>query len=122
MKHCKLENYLKAHRRKSGLTQREVAFLLGCRNGAQVSRYEKRRRLPPLPTALACETIFGVPVSELFAGQRDSVAKEVGKRLLVLKSHLETTPGKPSEARTTAQKLRWFAERHGATQNSQIAS
>ena len=43
----KLENYLRTYRKKSGLTQREVAFLLGCQNGAQVSRYEKRRRLPP---------------------------------------------------------------------------
>src|SRR2546429_9576493 len=64
----KLENYLRTYRKRSGLTQREVAFLVGCRNGAQVSRYEKRRRLPPLRTALACEAAFGVPVAELFAG------------------------------------------------------
>src|SRR5437879_2031593 len=57
----KLENYLRTYRKRSGLTQREVAFLVGCRNGAQVSRYEKRRRLPPLRTALACEAAFGVP-------------------------------------------------------------
>ena len=67
----KLENYLRTYRKRSGLTQREVAFLVGCRNGAQVSRYEKRRRLPPLRMALACEAAFGVPVSELFAGLRE---------------------------------------------------
>ena len=55
----KLENYVRTYRKRSGLTQREVAFLVGCRNGAQVSRYEKRRRLPPLRTALACEAAFG---------------------------------------------------------------
>ena len=69
----KLENYLRTYRKRSGLSQREVAFLVGCRNGAQVSRYEKRRRLPPLRTALACEAAFGVPVSVLFAGLREAV-------------------------------------------------
>src|SRR2546422_3095102 len=85
----KLENYLRAYRKRSGLTQREVAFLLGCENGAQVSRYEKRRRVPPLRMALACEAVFGVPVAELFAGMRGGVAKEIGKRLLELRSRLQ---------------------------------
>jgi len=108
----KLENYLRTHRKRSGLTQREIAFLLGCRNGAQVSRYEKRRRVPPLQVALACEAVFGIPVSELFAGMRQVAGKEIGKRLLALKSKLETYPAKGSEARITAQKLRWLDERH----------
>ena len=86
----KLENYLRTYRKRSGLTQREVAFLVGCRNGAQVSRYEKRRRLPPLRTALACEAAFGVPVSVLFAGLREVAGQVVGERLAALKSKLET--------------------------------
>jgi transcriptional regulator with XRE-family HTH domain len=108
-----LENYLKAYRKKSGLTQREVVFLLGCRDGAQVSRYEKRRRLPPLETALALEAVFGVPVAELFAGVRERVGREIGKRLLELRSRLQTQTDKGSEARVIAHKLRWFGERHG---------
>src|SRR5216683_6987856 len=102
----KLENYLRTYRKRSGLTQREVAFLLGCLNGAQVSRYEKRRRLPPLQTALACEAVFGIPVSELFAGLREKVGKEIEKRLLELRSRLQTKSSKGSEARAIAQKLR----------------
>ena len=108
----KLENYLRTYRKRSGLTQREVAFLVGCRNGAQVSRYEKRRRLPPLRTALACEAAFGVPVSVLFAGLREVAGKAVGERLGALKSKLETTPAQGRDARLAAQKLRWLSERH----------
>ena len=108
----KLENYLRTYRKRSGLTQREVAFLVGCRNGAQVSRYEKRRRLPPLRTALAFEAAFGVPVSVLFAGLREVAGKAVGERLLALKSKLESSPAQGREARRAAQKLRWLAERH----------
>ena len=107
----KLENYLRTYRKRSGLTQREVAFLVGCRNGAQVSRYEKRRRLPPLRTALACEAAFGVPVSELFAGLREAAGKTVGERLGALKSKLETGAAQGRDARLAAQKLRWLAER-----------
>src|SRR5438094_8729611 len=107
----KLENYLRTYRKRSGLTQREVAFLVGCRNGAQVSRYEKRRRLPPLRTALACEAAFGVPVSVLFAGLRDAAGKAVGERLGALRSKLETSPVQGREARLAAHKLRWLAAR-----------
>jgi len=107
----KLENYLRTYRKRSGLTQREVAFLVGCRNGAQVSRYEKRRRLPPLRTALACEAAFGVPVSVLFAGLRDVAGQAVGERMLALKSKLETGAAQGRDARLSAHKLRWLAER-----------
>ena len=107
----KLENYLRTYRKRSGLTQREVAFLLGCRNGAQVSRYENRRRLPPLKTALACEAVFGVPVSELFGGVRESVNQNIGVRLSALKSKLQAKGSQDSEPRATAEKLRWIAQR-----------
>ena len=99
----KLENYLRTYRKRSGLTQREVAFLVGCRNGAQVSRYEKRRHLPPLRTALACGAAFGVSVSELFAGLREAAGKAVGERMLALKSKLETTPAQDRDARLVTQ-------------------
>src|SRR2546425_12647043 len=100
----KLKTYLRTYRKRSGLTQREVAFLVGCRNGAQVLRYEKRRRLPPLRTALACEAAFGVPVSVLFAGLREAAGQAVGERLGALKSKLETSPTQGRGALLAAQK------------------
>jgi transcriptional regulator with XRE-family HTH domain len=120
----KLENYLRMYRKRSGLTQRDVAFLLGCQNGAQVSRYEKRKRVPPLQTALACEAVFGVPVAELFAGMRESVEKEIRRRFVAIQARLLGKTAevcKKGEARLTAQKLRWLAERgvpQPASQNS----
>jgi transcriptional regulator with XRE-family HTH domain len=110
----KLENYLRAYRKRSGLTQRDVAFLLGCQSGTQVSRYEKRHRVPPLETALACEAVFGVPMSELFAGIRDRAARRIGKRFLELRSKLQESDGqkvRASEARIAAQKMKWIATR-----------
>ena len=64
-----LSNYLRTFRKRSGLSQDDVAFLLGVQSGAEVSRHETFKRVPTLKTALSYEAIFGVPVRELFAGE-----------------------------------------------------
>ncbi len=107
----KLENYLRTYRKQSGLTQGEVGFLLGSENGDQVSRYERRRRLPPLETALACEEIFGVPVSELFAGVRQAAGRDIAKRRLALRARLQAKTPRASGALLAAHKLRSLGER-----------
>src|SRR5438445_12080394 len=111
MPNVRLENYLRAYRNKSGLTQREVAFLLGFQNGAQVSRYKRRKRLPPLRTALAWEAIFNIPLSELFAGLRESVGEEIKEGLIELRSKLEQGGAKGNELYEAARKKRWLSGR-----------
>jgi len=118
----RLENYLRTHRKRSGLTQRDVAFLLGWKTGGSLGRYEKRRRLPPLKTALACEEIFGVPVGELFAGVRQAVGKDIEKRRVELRARLQTTTPKAHDARVTAHKLRWLDDRERPVVANQNAS
>lgn len=109
----KLHNCLRAHRRRSGLSQREVAFLLGAsRGGAQVSRHEKRRRLPPLRAALGYEVIYGVPANELFAGVSDAVAQKVKGRMMKLQRKLQVPQKRGIETRQATKKLSWFRERH----------
>src|SRR5882724_13255197 len=105
----RLENYLRTYRRKSGLTQREVAFLLGRKDGAQLSRYEKRRRLPPLRAALALEVIFKVPLAELFAGVREGVDQEIGERIDKLHSDLHEDNGSGRQRFLAARKRTWLA-------------
>src|SRR5215470_4907239 len=99
----RLANYLKTYRRKSGLTQSEVAFLLGWKRGEQFVRYEKHHGIPTLRVALACEAIFRAPVIELFAGTNDSVAKQVGIRIEALTAELEKRNDHGREARYTAR-------------------
>ena len=57
---------LRAFRRMWGLSQRELARLLGFESSAEVSRIEHGKRTPLLETALACSTLFGVSLRELF--------------------------------------------------------
>lgn len=63
-----LESYLRTYRKRSGLSQNELAFLLGCASGAKVSRYERLARRPSLPTVFAYEVILRAPAKDLFAG------------------------------------------------------
>ena len=105
----RLDNYLRSHRKQSGLSQDEVAFLLGVGNGSLFSRYEKRRRVPPLETALACEAVFGVPVAELFAGIRERAERDVAERRIELKARVQEVEKKGSAAaQIKAHKLRWL--------------
>src|SRR2546428_10823137 len=89
----RLPNYLKTYRKRAGLSQDEVAFLLGCRSGAKVSRYERLARRPSLETAFAYEAVFGVPARDLFAGVYEKVESDIVKRARVLAGKL--TAAKP---------------------------
>jgi transcriptional regulator with XRE-family HTH domain len=114
----RLSNYLKTYRKQSGLSQREVAFLLGWKHGEQLARYEKRRRVPTLPIALACQALFEIPVTELFAGTNDSIVLEMEARIATLTAELEKKGGQGKDARLTIRKLSWLTARHGRIASS----
>ncbi len=84
-------NYLRTHRKRTGLTQDELALLLGCKSGTKVSRYERLTREPNLETAFACQAIFGVPAHELFPGLYQNVEQIIKKRAELLKEKLGGT-------------------------------
>lgn len=67
-----------------GLSQAEIAFLLGAPGGAKMCRYERFARQPSLQAALACEAIFQKPVRELFQGLYDRIEQQVSARAKVL--------------------------------------
>src|SRR3954454_6389361 len=89
-----LHNYLRTYRKRTGLSQTEMAFLLGCANGAKVSRYEHGARRPNLATALACEVILRVALPELFAGMYHDVEKQIGLRAVRLLRQMESAPSR----------------------------
>ncbi len=97
----RLPNYLKTYRRRAALSQDEVAFLLGCRTGAKVSRYEHMARRPSLETAWGYEVLFGAPERELFAGGYEKVEDDIRKRARALADKL----GASRRDRLTLRKL-----------------
>jgi len=106
------ENTLRTHRKRSGLNQREVAYLLGWDTEAQLSRYERRRILPRLETALACQAVLGAPISELFPGPYETVAAAVKRRARKLASELQTNSGKCDERLISISCSGWSTTAH----------
>jgi transcriptional regulator with XRE-family HTH domain len=114
---AQLANYLRSYRKQSGLTQSDVAFLLGSHDGAQVSRYEKGHHLPPLRTALAYATIFGVSLGNLFSGVQLGVRKDIAPRVKKLRTQLEKRRAENRATVADARRLRWIDERWPSLQN-----
>lgn len=100
----KLPNYLRTYRKRAGLTQDEVAYLLGNESGTQVSRYEHFLRQPSLRTVVAYEVIFGAPAREMFAGVALEIARVTITRAYSLAEKLQC--GCPS--RQAARKLQFL--------------
>ena len=95
----KLQNYLRTYRKRSSLSQDEVAFLLGCQSGTKVSRYEHSQRKPTLETLFAYEVMFGAPARELFAGVYQMVEKWILNRTQLLTRKLSRVTPTPMAAR-----------------------
>ncbi len=106
-----LVNYLRAHRRNAGLTQRELGQMLGYDNEGAVSRHERFEIVPPFLTALSYQIVFRVHASELFPGLTQTVELGVETRLAKFESHLREQNGGDSQASGLARKLEWLSER-----------
>lgn len=84
--------YLRALRRRWALTQTELAFLIGANSSAVISRIEDDKRLPKLAAAVACELIFCVPLSDIFATHRSEIERGLIERAYVLYDELQGHP------------------------------
>ena len=93
MTSVQLTNYLRSNRKRLALSQDEVAFLMGTRSGAKISRYERFAREPNLKTAFAFEVIYKRAACELFNGLYQTVEKEVAERAKILTYRKDRKPG-----------------------------
>lgn len=108
-------SYLRTHRKKSGLTQRELAAILGCLTEGQISRHERGLSVPSLPVAIAYEILFGAPASQIFSGIRATVTRAIEAKLCDMEEALQVKSAKGRDANAIAQKLEWLCERQNPT-------
>ena len=101
----RLISYLRPLRRRWGLTQAELAFLIGAKTGGVVSRIEAVKRFPTLAATFACELIFDTPPVELFP----DLFAQVEKSLLARTNELYVAL-QGNSLRTTADKLDFLEE------------
>ena len=97
--HC-----LQRYRKRNGLTQDEMAYLLGCNSAAQVSQYERLRRQPSGETMLRCQAIFGEPVDKLFPVLSEQIELETKKRARELRDRI----GQGGRSASAKQKLEFL--------------
>jgi transcriptional regulator with XRE-family HTH domain len=86
-------NYLRTHRKRLGLSQKELAALLGAQSGAKICRYERVVREPTFKAAIAFELVFQRPLRELFKGLYREIASEItprAKKLLAKHQNLDS--------------------------------
>jgi DNA-binding XRE family transcriptional regulator len=97
----RLPNYLRMHRKRSGLSQEEVAFLLGAKDGSAVCRHERRKQTPNARTLLAYEILFHAPIRDLYGGTRSEVETGLLRRARLLLEKLM----RAGRGRRTARKI-----------------
>lgn len=110
MKHQERGNHLRRHRKRAGLSQREIGALLGYKSQWQISRHERSETIPPLLTALAYQVIFQIPVSVIFSPMHGAVLETIEHNLAALERNLTENENRPS-ARAIAHKLKWLKDR-----------
>jgi DNA-binding XRE family transcriptional regulator len=90
----RIKTYVRPLRRRWALTQRELAFLVGAKSGAVVSRIEGLKRPPSLPVTLACALVFGTAPLELFPDLHSQIHNDVLRRVNELYDELQGNPSK----------------------------
>lgn len=86
--------------------------MLGVKHGGKVSRYENRRRVPPLRTALAYSVILDVPLPKLFPHFQREIEMEVAERILELQAKLAVTQKRNRGSRRASRMIELLKERH----------
>jgi DNA-binding XRE family transcriptional regulator len=95
----RLKTYLRPHRRRVGLTQRELAFLIGAKHHTVISRIEGLERSPRLAWAVACAALFGTRALELFPDFFAEVHQAVFRRARELYEELQGNPSRATRAK-----------------------
>jgi len=80
----RVPNRLREHRKKLGLTQKEVAYKLGLRSITLISRWESGDTFPSLPNIILLSKLYQVPIDALYG----DLANRIEADLNINKMHL----------------------------------
>ncbi|MCI0562580.1 MAG: helix-turn-helix domain-containing protein [Nitrososphaera sp.] len=76
----RIPNLLRKYRRISGFSQREVALLLGYKNGNRISRWESGEGLPSALNIFRLSVAYRVLIDSLFIDHIRAVRQEIHER------------------------------------------
>ena len=106
-----LPTYLRTYRKRAGLTQAEVAYVVGI-NRSDLWQYETSRSEPSLRVLLALQVLYRIPIRKLFAGLFLQCRGTTLRRLRLLQSQL-VADGTSKKSRLYIQKMSWISLRLG---------
>lgn len=92
-----IQNYLRTKRREWALTQKELAYLLGRKSPAHISRVEQGSRKPQIDIALGGEVLFGLTPEQLFPTLYADIEESVLARAATLYEKLDKEESKIAE-------------------------
>ena len=90
-------NYLRSYRLRWGLSQGELAYLLGWSRSEVISRIEMKQRAPALSLVIGCFVLFGTPAAELFPDLSAGIEAEVMARVWELYEKIQGDPSKKTK-------------------------
>jgi len=106
-------NYLRTHRRRSGLSQDELVFLLSGYGKAKVARYERDLRVPSLENLMAYELIFRQNLAGLFPGVVKRLIPTIKQRACKLKKKLVSLKNQSASNRQKIEFLNPLCDERG---------
>ena len=116
MNQTHIASYLHSCRTLSGLSQKELAFLLGYPSEGPVSRHERLICRPPFSAALGYEAVFRMSASKLFPAAFAEISQAVDGRLKKLEERLQNANTKGRTPALIVRKLEWISERQALVQ------
>lgn len=85
-------NYLSLTRKKSFLTQSDIAFVMKLPDYANVSRWENGQREPSLEALLLFELLFDTPIAVLFERLKCELVPILAERIMTRIQQLKESP------------------------------
>ena len=77
-------NFLRLYRKRSPLTQSDIAYLLGLPDDSNISRYEKGQREPGIEFLLVYHLLFNATIESFFEYQSAEVRANLLQRIEAL--------------------------------------
>lgn len=91
----KILSYFKTCRLQSGLTQKDITFLLSIKSASSISRTEKNIQKPSFKILLAYSLIYDIELAELIPKAYIDIKKLIINRAFLLAKSLNKRPQTP---------------------------
>lgn len=85
-------NFLRLHRKRSQLTQSDIAFILDLADYSNISRWEQGVHKPSIDILLVYHLLFDIPIESLFERQRSEIAIKTLSKIQERIARLKDTP------------------------------